>query len=267
MSSDESGNPLFCATDVAKALGYSNPYDAIAKHCKSAGVAIREVGVQTGIKSDGSPAMQVVSLKFITEGNLYRLIARSNLQEAEKFESWIFDEVVPSVRKNGGYLHTQPEDSPEEIMAKALMLAQKTMDQQKQRIRMLQGKNQLLEKENSELAPKAQYTDEVLQSNTTYTHTQMAKELNFRSVNVFLQKCQEEGILYKQSGIWMPYSKYAGRHYMKTRTTPYSKSDGTIGSNTISVWTEEGRRFLHEKFNVALQPIEIDMFNSLDKDI
>lgn len=93
----------FCATDVAKCLGYSNPYDAIAKHCKSTGVAIREVGVETGKRADGSPAIQQVPIKFISEGNVYRLIARSQLPSAERFEAWLFDEVVPSIRKNGYY--------------------------------------------------------------------------------------------------------------------------------------------------------------------
>ena len=205
--------------------------------------------------------------KFITEGNLYRLIARSNLPEAEKFESWIFDEVVPSIRKNGGYIQTMPEDSPEEIMAKAVLLANKTIEVQKQKLQMLEGKNALLEQENQELAPKAQYTDDVLQSNGTYTHTEMAKELNFRSWNAFVDACKKDGILFKHpGGMYMLYSKYAGKGYMKTRTNTFSHKDGSIGTSVISVWTEAGRHFLHEHFNVALQPVDFTMFN-LEKDL
>jgi prophage antirepressor-like protein len=100
---EEDGKIFFCATDVAKMLGYSNPNDAIIKHCKPGGIAIREVGVQTGVKQDGTPSMQFINLKFITEGNVYRLISRSNLPSAEKFESWLFDEVVPSIRQKGYY--------------------------------------------------------------------------------------------------------------------------------------------------------------------
>lgn len=81
----------FGATDVATALGYSNPRDAIVRHCKSAGVVNHDVGVQTGIKSDGSPSIQNITMKFINEGNVYRLIANSQLPQAEKFESWIGD--------------------------------------------------------------------------------------------------------------------------------------------------------------------------------
>ena len=203
MSTNENGEPLFCATDVARDLGYAKPQDAILKHCKSAGVAIRGVGVQTGVKADGTPAIQNVQMKFITEGNLYRLIARSNLPEAEKFESWIFDEVVPQVRKTGGYIPVSTEDTEQEILAKAVLISNKTIEHQKQRIQMLEGKNALLEQENKELAPKAQYTDQVLQAKETYTHSEMAKELNFRSWVAFIEACKKDHILFKQSGIYM----------------------------------------------------------------
>ena len=93
----------FAATDVATSLGYSNPRDAIVRHCKSKGVVIHDVGVQTGIKSDGTPAFQNVKMKFINEGNLYRLIISSQLPTAEKFESWVCDEVLPEIRKTGSY--------------------------------------------------------------------------------------------------------------------------------------------------------------------
>ncbi|HEY8804952.1 MAG TPA: BRO family protein [Clostridium sp.] len=100
---DIDGKNYFGATDVAKALGYSNQSKAILDHCKLKGVTIREVGVVTGKKKDGSDSMQNVYLKFISEGNLYRLIARSKLPSAEKFESWIFDEVLPDIRQHWMY--------------------------------------------------------------------------------------------------------------------------------------------------------------------
>ena len=95
------GKPYGAATDIAKALGYSNPHKAIGDHCK--GVTKREVGVQTGIKADGTPAMQRVKVNFIPEGDLYRLIVNSQLPAAEKFERWVFDEVLPAIRKTGTY--------------------------------------------------------------------------------------------------------------------------------------------------------------------
>ena len=105
------GKVYYCGTDIARALGYANPQKAIKDHCKLGGVTNRSVGVQTGYKADGTPAMQNVEMKFITEGNVYRLIARSKLPQAEKFESWVFDEVLPQIAHTGSYnIPTTPEE-------------------------------------------------------------------------------------------------------------------------------------------------------------
>lgn len=102
---------LFCASDIAKALGYSNTSKAINDHCK--GITKRYIGVETGKKSDGSIVTQEVQVNFIPEGDIYRLIIRSKLPTAEKFESWVFDEVLPSIRKTGSY--SLKEVSKEEL--------------------------------------------------------------------------------------------------------------------------------------------------------
>ena len=103
---EEDGKVLFCGSDVAKALGYENPRDAIRRHCRC--VAKRDAWVQTGTKSDGTPAMRLNSTNFIPEGDVYRLITHSKLPAAERFEKWVFDEVLPTIRKTGGY--GQPVD-------------------------------------------------------------------------------------------------------------------------------------------------------------
>ncbi|MDI3478710.1 MAG: hypothetical protein PWQ59_2235 [Thermoanaerobacterium sp.] len=95
------GKEYFPATECARILGYTNPHKAIRDHCR--GCTKRSVGVVTGKKADGSDAIQEVEMNFITEGDLYRLIIRSKLPTAQKFEQWIFDEVLPSIRKHGIY--------------------------------------------------------------------------------------------------------------------------------------------------------------------
>ena len=85
---DDHGEPWFCAADVCAVLGYRNPWDAVAKHCRTPGVAKREVGVVTGKKANGEDAVQQVEQAFINEGNLYRLIIKSRKPEAERFETW-----------------------------------------------------------------------------------------------------------------------------------------------------------------------------------
>ena len=98
----ENGEVLFCGADIAKALGYSNTRDALSRHCK---------GV---VKCDTPTNGGIQSLGFISEGNVYRLIAHSKLPGAERFEKWVFDEVLPSIRKNGAYM---TEDVLEQALA------------------------------------------------------------------------------------------------------------------------------------------------------
>lgn len=241
-------NPQFCLADVCKALDLRQ---GDVRQRLSDGV----VSTQPIIDSLGREQQA----NFVNEDGLYDVILDSRKPEARAFRKWITSEVIPSIRKTGGYIPAKVDDTPEEIMAKALLIANKTMEVQKQRIAALEEQKKMLEHENTVLAPKAAYTDEVLQSTSTYTHTQMAKELNFRSVTAFLQQAARDNILYKQSGMWMLYSRYAGKGYMKVRTTPYRCSDGTVKTNSISVWTEEGRSFLHKHFNVEFQPIDMNI--------
>ena len=127
------GKPYFCASDVANALGYSNPRKAVGDHCK---------GVT---KCDTLTSGGMQSLSYIPEGDIYRLIARSQLPEAEKFEKWVFDEVIPEIRKTGGY-HL-PQTYQEALRALADKVEQ----------------NEKLAAENAKLLPKAEFFDAVKQ--------------------------------------------------------------------------------------------------------
>lgn len=93
---------FFPASQCAKILGYTNPRDAIKRHCKSEGV-VKHDGVSYTTNQHGFTSQQITEIKYISEGNLYRLIIRSKLPSAEEFERWVFDEVLPELRKNGSY--------------------------------------------------------------------------------------------------------------------------------------------------------------------
>lgn len=108
------GKEYFPASQCAKILGYSNPYDAIKKHCKEDGVVKRE-GVSYTTNQYGVTSRQTTEIKYISESNLYRLIIRSKLPAAEKFERWVFDEVLPELRKTGSYGNSV---NLEEVIAK-----------------------------------------------------------------------------------------------------------------------------------------------------
>ena len=97
----EAGKTFFCASDVAKALGYVNPYAAVKRHCRDP--LTKREGVVQKVNQYGDAGEQVVEISFITEGDVYRLIVHSKLPSAERFEHWVFDEVLPSIRKHGMY--------------------------------------------------------------------------------------------------------------------------------------------------------------------
>ena len=98
----EAGKTFFCASDVAKALGYVNPYAAVKRHCR--GPLMKREGVVQKVNQYGDAGEQVVEISFITEYDVYRLIVHSKLPSAERFEHWVFDEVLPSIRKHGVYM-------------------------------------------------------------------------------------------------------------------------------------------------------------------
>lgn len=216
---EENGTVLFCGSDIAKALGYAKPQNALNAHCR--GALKRGIGVQTGTKADGTPAMQEVEMLFIPEGDVYRLAARSKLPGADAFERWIFDEVIPSVRKNGGYLMGQDTMSADELMARALMVAQKTLADREARISALTVQNAIL-------APKAEYFDELVERNTLTNFRETAKELGI-APKKFVQFLLDRKYIYRdQKGKLLPYeSKNDGLFEVKETYNEKTKWSGT----------------------------------------
>lgn len=216
---EENGAVLFCGSDVADSLGYKRPNDAISTHCR--GTVKRRIGVQTGMRADGTPAMQEVEMLFIPEGDVYRLAARSKLPGADAFERWIFDEVIPSVRRNGGYLMGQETMSADELMARALMVAQKTLADREARISALTVQNAIL-------APKAEYFDELVERNTLTNFRETAKELGI-APKKFVQFLIDRKYIYRdQRGKLLPYeSKNDGLFEVKETYNEKTKWSGT----------------------------------------
>lgn len=185
---EENGKVLFCGSDIAKALGYKNPSKALSDHCK--GVTKRYTPTASGKQE----------MNFIPEGDIYRLAAKSELSGAERFESWIFDEVLPSIRKTGGYIAGQAELSPEELMARALMVAQKTLAERDARISTLTVENQIM-------APKAEYFDDLVDRNLLTSFRETAKQLEIKE-KAFIAFLLEKKFIYRdKKGKLMPYAE------------------------------------------------------------
>lgn len=224
----------FCLSGVCQSLGLGNASQTKSR-LKPEGITTNDTPTQSGIQQ----------MLFINEPNLYRCIFQSRKKEAELFQNWVVEEVLPSIRKLGGYMVVKENDSPEIIMARALQIANETIERSKQRVQILEGENSHLQEQNRILAPKAQYTDEVLQSTSTYTLTQIAHDLGLRSVHALTRILMEKKMLYRQSGQWQPTAKVADKGYFDTRTAKFVKSDNTIGTSMTTVITESGRQFLH----------------------
>ena len=227
--SNEQGEPMFCAKDVAEALGYSNGRDAVRKHVDGEDkttVAICDTG--SNYKSQAI---------FINESGLYSLILSSKLESARRFKHWVTSEVLPSIRKNGGYMIARPEESDEVIMARALEIMYATLQRRDEQI--------------AKLKPRADYADHVLDSITCITTTQLAKELDMTAQELNRLLC-EMRIQYWQSGQYLLYADYARQGYAKNRTHSYRGHDDTLRTNTYLVWTERGRDFIHRLFNQNL---------------
>lgn len=240
----ENGKPWFCATDIATSLGYSNPRDAIATHCKPASVVIRDVGVQTGLKKDGTPAIQMRSIKFISEGNIYRLTAKSELPKAEEFESWIFDDLVPTVINTGNYSLQVPQSFSEAL----ILAAQQQMQIEEQQKELVLKDEVIADKDAQiiELEKESEYTRVILQSKSTVLVTQIAQDygMTARKFNALLR---DLGIQHKVRNQWILYSKYINKGYVHSATHNFTHRDGNPDVSLNTEWTQKGRLFLYEE--------------------
>ena len=288
---DENGEPLFCAKDVCDILGYKNQRDAIQRHVERVDVVKRDVKVSGSLRKDGTPSKRRTQMTFVNESGFYALVLGSKLPTAVKFKNWVTSEVLPQIRKTGGYIPIQQGESDEETIRHAEEILRATLkekenllknqqvqiDQQKKligeqdtEIRRLNGvvdeqvvciaKNgeNIIQLENQvdHLLPKALYTDNVLNSVSCFTTTQIAKELGITAQELNRQLCALH-IQYYQSGQYLLYADYAHMGLAKSRTRYSTLPDphcdgvqeklGTAYTHTYLVWTERGRKFIHLK--------------------
>ena len=223
--SNEQGEPLFCAKDVCNALGYKKPLLAIAQHVEK-----DEAAKHSLIDSLGRKQQAI----FINESGLYSLILCSKLESAKRFKRWVTGEVLPAIRKQGGYMVAKQGESEKEIMARALEIVRSTIQRRDEEIARLQ--------------PKALYTDQVLDSITCITTTQLAKELGMTAQELNRRLC-EMRIQYWQSGQYMLYAEYARQGFAKSRTRKHVMKHGIVLTEMYLVWTERGRNFIHQLIN------------------
>lgn len=237
--------PYFVGKDVAEILGYSRPTKAIQDHCK--GVLKWDIGVITGLKADGTPAYQNVKMSIISEGDLYRLIIKSKLPQAEQFESWVMDEILPQIRQTGGYIPVKEEDSDADILAKAVLIAQKTLEE----------KDKLLKEKDEQiniLAPKADFYEDFLSTESFFTVGQIAKGFAIKNLgrNKLYKYLKDHKILITTDE---PYQSHVNHGHVVQRKSKYKKkvfdNNGELTEKLFDyeyvVFTPKGVAYLYRK--------------------
>lgn len=231
--------PLFCGSDVAKALGYARPRDALHRHCKGA--------VKRGTLTNGG----VQELMFISEGDVYRLIVRSKLPEAERFEHWVFDEVLPSIRKTGGYIDRQDDLSDEDLVAKALIVVNRQLAERNKRIK--------------ELEPKASFADAISGSPDSISVGAMAKLLKQNGEETmgrtrFFEWLRRKGYLMVQTCDYnMPTQRSMEGGWFEIKETPIVRPGyDTIISKTPVVTAKGQRYFLARRKRILSEMEEMN---------
>ena len=238
--------PLFLAKDVAEWIEHSNS----SKMVSDANLSKDEV-----VKLRIGTLTNSYSALYLTEDGLYEVLMQSRKPIAKQFKKGV-KEILKNIRKTGEYSVNNKTENKIDLFAHALIAAQELInecnlrnDELEKELQQKEVYTEKLKATIKEVTPKAEYVDTVLKSVDTYTTTQIAKELGFKNGKELNTTLKNAGVIYRQSDRWMLKSKYCGKYYTKTKTYPYM--DGMTGeqhTNIYMVWTEIGRKFLHEFF-------------------
>ena len=282
-ATDDKGDPWFCAKDLCDVLGYKKACDSVKQHVRYDDTMKRGVWVEVGMKKDGTPAKRLTQMIFVNESGFYALVLGSKLPSAVKFKDWVTSVVLPQIRKTGGYIPVKEGESEEETIRNAEEILRATL---KKKEELLEQQRKLIEEQDVEirrlngvvdeqvvniarkgeniihlehqvdgLMPKAIYSDNVLDSVSCFTTTQVAKELGVTAQELNRSLCALH-IQYYQSGQYMLYAEYAHMGLAKSRTRYNAFLDpncdgrkekmGKAVTHTYLVWTEKGRKFIHD---------------------
>ena len=239
---DEAGEPWFIAKDVCDILEISNNRDAISQ--------LDSDEKNTVVISDGIPGNP--NKTIISEPGLYKLIMRSRKPEAKEFQRWVTHEVLPQIRKTGGYIPTSESDSDEDIMARAVLVAQKTIERKNQQLQAKDAQIKVLE-------PKARFADAVAASDGTCLVGELAKMLRQNGMDIgqnrLFRLLQADGYLGKSgSNRNVPTQRAMDLGLFRIKETTVTHADGhTTVSRTPKV-TGKGQRYFIDRYWGRAQP-------------
>lgn len=225
------GKILFCGADVAKALGYSNSRKALSDHCKEKGVTKRDTLTNGGVQA----------LTYIDEGNVYRLITHSKLPTAERFETWVFDEVLPSIRRHGLYATDELLNNPDIAIAAFTALKEE------------REHRKALEEKVEQDKPKVLFADAVETAKTSILVGDLAKLIKQNGVDIgqkrLFEYLRENGYLIKSgSSKNMPTQKSMELQLFEVKERTINNPDGTIRITKTTKVTGKGQTYFINQF-------------------
>lgn len=217
------GEPWLVGKDVARSLGYKDTVNALKTHVDSEDKGGWQITTPSGTQE----------MTIINESGLYSLVLSSKLPGAKQFKRWVTSEVLPSIRKTGGY--NIPKDYPSALRALA--------DSEEQRLALV-AENEAQKQAIADFQPIKQYVDTILSSTGTMTITQIAADydLSAKRLNRILR---DEGIQRCVNGQWILYKKYMGKGYTKSVTFNFIHTDGRPDAKPTTQWTQKGRLLIH----------------------
>ena len=253
----ENGEPLFCLADVCKSLDLNGGARNVKSRLNQKGVVTINTPTNGGVQQ----------LNFITEPNLYKCIFQSRKKEAEAFQDWVCGEVLPSIRKSGGYMVARADETPEEIMARALMVAKDTIDRQQAALAKAESKNYLLQCQNDVLASMnegQQRTIKFLQPGATFAKAvetsehsilvgELARIIKQNGVEIgqnrLFQWLREKGYLCKKGEMYnQPTQKALDMGLFEIKKTVITKPNGNSLVTTTTKVTGKGQIYFVNKF-------------------
>lgn len=202
--------PMFCLADVCKALEITNVGNVRQR--------LSEKGIHTADTPTNGGIQKMI---FISESNLYKTIFQSRKESAERFTDWVTSEVLPSIRKAGGYIAGQERMSDAELMAKALLVAQKQIEQRNAQI--------------AEMQPKVDFFDAVADSKSAFSMNEVAKVLDYKGIgrNKLFEFLREQNILDRYN---VPYQRYVDNGWFRVIEQKYMKNGEPIVSTKTLVY-------------------------------
>ena len=236
---NQEGTAFLNLEDVARGLGFTTV-------ATSGNEVIRWKRVE-GYLNDLSYTLVCTERKeeFIPENIFYKLCMKANNETARKFQDLVCDEILPEIRKNGGYIVTNDEDDETTIMAKAVLVAQKAIKRLEKKVDVLKRDNQIKDQQIAEFKPIKDYVDTILSCHNAIAITQIAADYGLSGV-ALNKILNEKGLIRRVNNQWILYAEHLNKGYTTSRTLPYKTIFGMKSVAIDTYWTQKGRLKIHE---------------------